>query len=382
MGEITSVANALKEWDKAHEVHCSRLLDSDLLKLIQICQSISELTSMIQDSSTDAELRTLAAEDLTETKETLESLSTTLKHSLIPKHPFAHLPCILEIRPGAGGNEAALFATDLYKMYTQFCSAKGYTMSVVKYDTGDVGTGTEAELLEAVLEIETEGSYDVLRTEAGVHRVQRVPATEKQGRTHTSAASVMVLPSFPKNNESDSAMNFEDPNSDWYVNPADVRSETMRASGAGGQHVNKTDSAIRLTHMPTGTVVAMQESRSQHKNRAAAWSLLRSRLAAQKREAREEELVALRRGALGGVARMGREHKVRTYNWGQGRVTDHRSGMTVYALESVLDGGDGLEKIMESVRGWLAEGELEDLELVEKAEKEKDGKGGGKKGKK
>ncbi|KAI9373213.1 hypothetical protein BJX61DRAFT_503792 [Aspergillus egyptiacus] len=284
------------------------------------------------------------------------TVSDNLKRSLIPRHPFADLPCLLEIRPGAGGDEAGLFAFELLKMYITFCANRGLRSSVIKRELGD---GADDRLSEAVLEIEAEGAYDLLRTESGVHRVQRVPATESKGRTHTSAVSVMVLPSFPDTGSgADSALNFDDPTSDYYIDPQEVRTEKMRASGAGGQHVNKTESAIRLTHIPTNTVVSMQDSRSQHANRKKAWQILRAKLAEARQEAREQELIELRRGAMGGVARMGRGDKVRTYNYGQSRCTDHRSGLTVHNLNDVLEGGQSLELIMESVRSWLTDHEI------------------------
>lgn len=312
---------------------------------------------MLNDPETDAELRSLAIEDLDQTTAKLPSTSDNLKASLIPKHPFASLPCLVEIRPGAGGDEAGLFAFELLRMYVAFCAQRGLRTNIVKQDIEE--GPTDDRLTEAVMEIETPGSYDVLRTEIGVHRVQRVPATETKGRTHTSAASVMVLPSFPETGGEDGALNFEDPTSDYYIDPQEVRSEKMRASGAGGQHVNKTESAIRLTHIPTGTTVSMQDSRSQHANRKKAWQVLRAKLAEGRREAREEEMVKLRRGAMGGVARMGRGDKVRTYNYGQSRCTDHRSGATIHDLGSVLDGGHGLETIMDSVRGWLVDRDVQ-----------------------
>ena len=197
--------------------------------------------------------------------------------------------------------------------------------------------------------------------------MQRVPATEAKGRTHTSAVSVLVLPSFPTKGEDD-ASSFDDPESDYYVDPREVRTDTMRASGAGGQHVNKTDSAVRLTHLPTGTMVSMQTSRSQHKNREDAWRLLRARLAQSRREAREEETARMRAQVMGGMAnKTGRGDKVRTYNWSQQRVTDHRSGMTLNRLDDVLEGGGSLEEVMRSVGDWLKERDLEALVVEEEA---------------
>lgn len=242
-------------------------------------------------------------------------------------------------------------------MYRTFCASQGWKSELVKYDADESAPSSEAGLTDAVLEILQPGSYDILKGEAGVHRVQRVPATEKKGRTHTSAVSVLVLPSLPSPGE-DSSLNFEDPSSDYYVSPSDVRSETMRARGAGGQHVNKTDSAIRLTHVPTGLVVAMQDSRSQHKNREKAWQILRAKLAQRRREEREQELIRLRRKIMGGVAMTGREDKVRTYNYSQQRVTDHRCGSETGNLEDVLEGGSCLGVLMRDVREWLQEQEV------------------------
>ncbi len=286
-------------------------------------------------------------------------LANDLQTSLIPEHPFAGLPCLIELRPGAGGDEAALFAGDLLRMYQAYCRRHGLRVNLLKLDTA-ASVGVDDQIQEAVLEIERTGAYDMFRCEAGVHRVQRVPATESKGRTHTSAVSVLVLPSFPKGEDELGESNFDDPASDYHVDVKDVRVETMRAGGAGGQHVDKTDSAIRLTHLPTNTVVAMQDSRSQHQNRTKAWQILRAKLAQARREAREEEMAQLRISVVG-VSRMGRGDKIRTYNWGQQRVTDHRSGITVRNLDDTLEGGESLDKVMASVKDWL---KLKDVESI------------------
>ncbi|KAI9813285.1 MAG: hypothetical protein M1827_004227 [Pycnora praestabilis] len=346
VGELSSVANALKAWENANH-------------------SLEELNQLLHDPSTDAELRDLASEDLTSATAGISSLTTTLTSALVPRHPFADLPCLLEIRPGAGGSEAAIFAGDLLRMYQAYCVRQGLRASLLKYEDAEGASGTTASgipLAEAILEIEAEGAYDALRCEAGVHRVQRVPATESKGRTHTSAASVLVLPSFPSSGDADgmAEIDVDDPASDYYIDPKEVRTDIMRARGAGGQHVNTTDSAVRLTHLPTNTVVSMQDSRSQPKNREKAWQLLRAKLAQARREAREEEMMNLRRSVVG-VAKMGRGDKVRTYNWGQQRVTDHRSGITVHNLDEVMEGGDSLEKVMDSVRSWLGERDVQGL---------------------
>lgn len=278
---------------------------------------------MVLDSSLDTDLRSEAASDIITTEESLSTLSKALTRTLVPPHPFAHLPALLEVRPGAGGSEASLFANDLLKMYTTYCtSIRNWPVSIVSQTLTTEGGGG---ITEAIFEVDAPGAYDLLRVEAGVHRVQRVPATEKQGRTHTSTAVVMVLPSFPS---TELAEGEEDPDS--IIDMKDVRIDIMRARGAGGQHVNTTDSAVRMTHLPTGLVAAIQDSRSQHKNREKCLQVLKSRIAEKKRTEREAEELALRRG----VAKVGagRTDKLRTYNyiqvghlsflsWGRGTLT-------------------------------------------------------------
>ncbi|KAI4130058.1 MAG: hypothetical protein LQ347_003515 [Umbilicaria vellea] len=355
-GELQEASRALQEWETVNN-------------------SLSELRQLLSDPSTDPELRTLATDDLQTTIEDLERLSKSLKTSLVPVHPFAHLPCLVEIRPGVGGSEAELFASEVVRMYQGYCKRHNLRVSLLKYDDSEgVGSGTENQLQEAVLEIEGEGAYGILRCEAGVHRVQRIPATENKGRTHTSAVAVLVLPSFPSTGSEELGEDsFNDRSSDYYIDPKDVRTDTMRAKGAGGQHVNTTDSAIRLTHIPTNTVVSIQDSRSQPKNREKAWRILRAKVAQLRREARDEEIARLRNSDAR-IARSGRSDKIRTYNWGQQRVTDHRSGITLHDLDGILEGGDSLDKVMDSVRVWLTERDVESLIADEEAVAARDAK--------
>lgn len=327
-------------------------------------------------------MRQLAQEELQSTNEHIGALSHKLSASLTPRDPYADLPCILEFRPGPGGIEGRFFTDSLFKMYQFYCQRKGYRTKVVKYETADgagdlKGSDGELPLQEAVLEVQDSGAYDVFRTEAGIHRVQRVPVTENKGRTHTSAVAVWVLPSFPENGTGTGANDFNNPESDFYIDPGEVRTETMRARGAGGQHVNKTESAIRLTHTPTGTQVSMQDQRSQQANRDAAWKILRSRLAIARREAREEEAKALRDNVLS-KDKITRGDKIRTYNFSQDRCSDHRSGMDTHNLPNVLMGGETLDKILDSVREWRLARDIEmviDEEEAAVARETKKGKG-------
>lgn len=323
----------------------------------------------------DEELALIAREELELEKGKLIALTRGLGASLTPRDPYAELPCMLELRPGPGGTESRYFTDTLFKMYQGLCARRGYTVKVLKYDfadsAGDKSSSSgELPLQEAVLEISDQGAYDIFRTEAGMHRVQRIPSTESKGRVHTSAAAVWVLPLFPESGASPGDFNVDDPTSDFYIDPTECKIETMRARGAGGQHVNKTESAIRITHHPTGQVVSMQDHRSQARNRQEAWKLLRSRIADQRRAAREAEAAALRDSVLT-AAQVHRGEKIRTYNYNQDRCTDHRAGLDVHNLPSVLEGGDTLDRIMEAAKDWMVKRDLESLILQEEAKAKK-----------
>ncbi|KAL1897835.1 Peptide chain release factor 1, mitochondrial [Ceratocystis pirilliformis] len=349
IGELASAVHALEKWEAA--------------KL-----AVSELEGLLR--SQDVELRQMAGDELVATHEQLAHQTHKLTEALTPKHPFASMPCLIEFRPGPGGMEGRFFADSLFRMYKQYLDNKGMAVRVVKYETSDnagdsTGADGELPLQEAILEVADEGAYDLLRGEAGMHRVQRIPVTESKGRTHTSAVAVWVLPSFPENNTAGEE-NWDNPESDFYIDTEEVRLEVMRARGAGGQHVNKTESAVRLTHVPTGTVVAIQDSRSQQRNKESAWRLLRSRVAQQRREIREEQAYALRNSVIA-KDKMTRADKIRTYNYGQDRCTDHRSGLDVHNLPNVLEGGEMLGKIIDSVREWLVARDIRAMMADEEA---------------
>ncbi|PTB68436.1 putative translation releasing factor RF-1 [Trichoderma citrinoviride] len=355
-GELGRVASALREWETAQS-------------------SILELTSMAQDPDQDPDLASIARDELESERAKLDLLEKKLKESLTPKHAFAHLPCMVEFRPGPGGLEGRYFTDTLFKMYKALCARKGYRANVLKYEmaeaAGDQSSSSgEQPVQEAILEIQDEGAYDLFRGEAGMHRVQRIPSTESKGRVHTSAVAVWVLPSFPEGGTGGDNVDVEDPESDLYINPQDVKIETMRARGAGGQHVNKTESAIRMTHIPTGTVVSMQDHRSQQRNREDAWKVLRSRIASQRAEQREEEAARLRSSVLS-QAQITRGDKIRTYNYNQDRCTDHRAGIDVHNLPNVLEGGEMLDRVMEAAREWLVGKEVEMLVMEEEAKAKK-----------
>jgi peptide chain release factor 1 len=284
------------------------------------------IAQMLAEPALDAEMRALAEEELKEADARESGLVQKLRLALLPKDSADENGAILEVRAGTGGDEAALFAGDLFRMYQRYADLHGWKMEVLS-----ASDGTAGGFKEIVAEINGRGVFAKLKFESGVHRVQRVPSTETQGRIHTSAATVAVLP--------------EAQDVDVDINESDLKVDTMRASGAGGQHVNKTDSAIRLTHLPTGIVVHVQEERSQHKNRAKAMALLRSRIYDMERQKLDSERAADRRAKVGSGDR---SERIRTYNFPQGRVTDHRINMTLYKLEKVMM-GEALDEIIDGL---------------------------------
>ena len=270
-----------------------------------------------QDMAADPAMREFAEEEVKAARERMAELEVDLQKLLLPSDPNDERNVFLEVRAGTGGDESALFGGNLFRMYTRFAERQGWQVEIVSESQGEVGG-----YKEVIARIVGRGAYSKLKFESGGHRVQRVPETEAQGRIHTSACTVAVLPEA-------------DPLTDVTINPADLRIDTFRASGAGGQHINKTDSAVRITHLPTGLVVECQDDRSQHRNRAQAMAVLASRLAEKERQERHQKEASLRKSLIGSGDR---SERIRTYNFPQGRVTDHRINLTLYKIEAIMDG--------------------------------------------
>ncbi len=290
---------------------------SDVVKCFEQWQQTQEDLDTAQMMLDDPEMKEMAQEELKEAKARIEELELHLQILLLPKDPNDERNCFVEIRAGAGGDEAAIFAGDLYRMYSRYAELRRWQVEVMSESEGEHGG-----YKEIIAKISGDGVYGQLKFESGGHRVQRVPETESQGRIHTSACTVAIMPEVPE---------AELPE----INPSDLKVDTYRASGAGGQHVNKTDSAIRITHLPTGIVVECQDERSQHKNRAKAMAVLGARIRAAEEAKRHQEEASTRRNLLGSGDRSDR---IRTYNFPQGRVTDHRINLTIYRLDEVLEG--------------------------------------------
>ena len=281
----------------------------------QVSADLAAVLEMLEGD--DAEMRAMAQEELSEAKAAVELIEQELQILLLPKDPKDDNNCYLEIRAGTGGDEAAIFAGDLFRLYSRFAERKGWRTEIVNANEGEHGG-----FKEVIVKVDGQGVYGIMKFESGGHRVQRVPETESQGRIHTSACTVMVLPEVPESQAPE-------------INPADLRVDTFRASGAGGQHIKKTDSAVRLTHLPSGLVAECQHERSQHKNRAKAMAVLTARLVQLEEDKRRAEEANTRRSLL---STGDRSDRIRTYNYPQGRVTDHRINLTVYRLNEVMEG--------------------------------------------
>ncbi|MBF8746626.1 peptide chain release factor 1 [Pseudomonas putida] len=295
--EVEPVIGTYKEWRKVQD-------------------DLEGAQALLKDA--DPDLREMAIDEVREAKEQLLALESQLQRMLLPKDPNDGRNVFLEIRAGTGGDEAAIFSGDLFRMYSRYAEKRGWRLEILSENEGEHGG-----YKEIIARVEGDSVYGKLKFESGAHRVQRVPETESQGRIHTSACTVAVLP------EPDEQVAIE-------INPADLRVDTYRASGAGGQHVNKTDSAIRITHLPTGIVVECQEERSQHKNRARAMSWLSAKLNDMQTSAAQNAIASERKLLVGSGDR---SERIRTYNYPQGRVTDHRINLTLYSLDDILAGG-------------------------------------------
>ena len=284
-----------------------------------------EAKMLLDEGGLDKEFREMAFEEMEESAAIIEKTKDELKILLLPRDPNDDKNVIVEIRGGAGGEESALFANSLFRMYSMYAETKGWKPDILSANPTELGGYKEISFM-----IEGDGAYSRFKFESGVHRVQRVPETESQGRIHTSTVTVAVLP--------------EAQDVDIEINPTDLQIDTFRSSGAGGQHINKTESAIRITHIPTGTVVECQDERSQHKNKDKAMKILRSRILEAEREKQNSEIAGERKAQVGTGDR---SERIRTYNYPQGRVSDHRIGLTLYRLEAILNGD--LDEIIDAL---------------------------------
>ena len=282
----------------------------------KVVADLEEAKMLLDEGGLDKDFREMVLEQLEESKAQVEVIGEELKILLLPRDPNDDRNVIIEIRGGAGGEESALFANSLFRMYSMYAEARGWKPEILSSNPTELGGFKEVSFM-----ISGDGAYSRFKFESGVHRVQRVPETESQGRIHTSTVTVAVLP--------------EAQDVDIEINPADLQIDTFRSSGAGGQHINKTESAIRITHLPTGTVVECQDERSQHKNKDKAMKILRSRILEAEREKQTKEIAGERKSQVGTGDR---SERIRTYNYPQGRVSDHRIGLTLYKLEAILNG--------------------------------------------
>ena len=317
IGHLMSDPNVMSDQNKFRDLSKEYASLEDLVKTFANYKDAEQEIADAQEMMDDPEMKEMAQESLLEAKGNLKKYEKELQILLIPKDPDDDKNIFLEVRAGTGGDEASLFAGDLFRMYSRYAENKKWSVSIVSVNEGDHGG-----FKEVIAQIDGDGVFSRFKFESGTHRVQRVPATESQGRVHTSACTVAILP-------------VADEREEITINPADLRVDTFRASGSGGQHVNKTDSAIRLTHLPTGLVVECQDQRSQHKNKARAMTLLQSKINDIEKDKLASEQSEARKLQVGSGDR---SQRIRTYNYPQGRITDHRINLTLYKLPEIMDG--------------------------------------------
>ena len=330
---LQKLANLSERLDELNRLMSSEDITNNMENYLKITREHAEITPIVaqyhryvqteadmmeaQSMLSDPEMRAFAQEEIEAGKKRLEAIELDLQKLLIPKDPNDDKNVILEIRAGTGGDESGLFAGDLFRMYSRYAEKQRWKLEILSANEGEVGG-----YKEIIAKIEGQGAYSKLKFESGGHRVQRVPDTETQGRVHTSACTVAILPEV-------------DAVADVVINPADIRLDTFRASGAGGQHINKTDSAVRITHAPTGIVVECQDGRSQHANKAQAMMVLAARIKQKEEDAQHAKISSERRNLIGSGDR---SQRIRTYNYPQGRITDHRINLTLYKIDAITEG--------------------------------------------
>ncbi|MDP2759297.1 MAG: peptide chain release factor 1 [Sideroxyarcus sp.] len=333
--QLLSTEEATRDMDVFRRLNRERAELEPVVNLYRAYQTCLADLETAREMAHDPEMKEFAQAEIEQGEQRLARIDRDLELQLLPKDPNDERNVFLEVRAGTGGDEAALFAGDLFRMYLRFAERKRWQVETISESPGEMGG-----YKEIIARIIGQGAYSVLKFESGAHRVQRVPATETQGRIHTSACTVAILP------EADEVGEVE-------LNPADLRIDTFRASGAGGQHINKTDSAVRITHLPTGTVVECQDGRSQHQNKAQALRVLAARIKAKEEQAAHSKLAAERKSLVGSGDR---SERIRTYNFPQGRVTDHRINLTLYKMEQIMDG-----EISELTGALMAEHQAQQL---------------------
>ncbi len=330
---LQKLANLSERLDELNRLMSSEDITNNMENYLKITREHAEITPIVaqyhryvqteadmkeaQSMLSDPEMKAFAQEEIEAGKKRLETIELDLQKLLIPKDPNDDKNVILEIRAGTGGDESGLFAGDLFRMYSRYAEKQRWKLEILSANEGEVGG-----YKEIIAKIEGQGAYSKLKFESGGHRVQRVPDTETQGRVHTSACTVAILPEV-------------DAVADVVINPADIRLDTFRASGAGGQHINKTDSAVRITHAPTGIVVECQDGRSQHANKAQAMMVLAARIKQKEEDAQHAKISSERRNLIGSGDR---SQRIRTYNYPQGRITDHRINLTLYKIDAITEG--------------------------------------------